>query len=333
MFISLIKKILLPTLYIKNRGCCADKKVVTPLLRLIFIRKSWHRNTQLSKNISIYLKMNIRYYIIISSLILSFSSCKDKKEDKKPDEIAETIPSNLQIDHFNIWVKNPKRAKKQLTDIGFTSVPDSLSQIHEGQGTTGRYFYFLNGYLELIFVYNQTELEKNVEKNKGLDFLERANFKKNGASPFSIALKLNNYNTEKIPFEKIRYHQNWMEKNANIYSAKNSKTHLKEPSIFVVYPEIESDRFESLSDLKNIPDQYAFARDFYRHPNGAQKVTKIIITSTDLDLKTKTVTAVNRINNTTIKNGKEHLMELYFDNNIQGKSFDLRPELPLIINL
>jgi hypothetical protein len=26
-------------------------------------------------------------------------------------------------------------------------------------------------------------------------------------------------------------------------------------------------------------------------------------------------------------------MELYFDNHIQGKSFDLRPELPLIVYL
>ncbi|KOY51996.1 hypothetical protein I602_1556 [Polaribacter dokdonensis DSW-5] len=46
-----------------------------------------------------------------------------------------------------------------MTQIGFTSVPDSLSAIHEGQGTTGRYFRFLNSYLELIFVYNQKELE------------------------------------------------------------------------------------------------------------------------------------------------------------------------------
>jgi len=41
--------------------------------------------------------------------------------------------------------------------------------------------------------------------------------------------------------------------------------------------------------------------------------------------------AVNGIEGLAVKKGAAHLMELYFDDNIQGKSFDLRPELPLKI--
>lgn len=272
-------------------------------------------------------------YIFGLLIILSLWSCEDRKTEKRNREATKTSSTDLQVDHFNIWVKNPKIAKERLTDIGFTSIPDSLSAIHKGQGTAGRYFYFLNGYLELIFVYDQNELEENNRINKSLDFTERANFEKNGASPFSIALKVKDYNIGKIPFEKIKYHQDWMEENVSIYSAKNSKTHLKEPSIFVVYPEIESEQFETLADLKNIPDEYAFARAFYQHPNGAKKVTNIIITSTAINLNTETIQAVNAIENVIVKNGSEHLMELYFDENIQGKSFDLRPELPIKIYL
>jgi hypothetical protein len=260
-------------------------------------------------------------------------SCKDQKTDINLYEKTETISTELKVDHFNIWVKNPTKTQKLLTNIGFTAVPDTLSQIHQGQGTTGRYFYFLNSYLELIFVYNQTEFEENNKKNNALDFKERTNFKKNGASPFSIALKVKDYNVEKIPFKKISYHQDWMEENTNIYSAKNSKINLKEPSIFVVYPEIEWEEFETISDLKNIPEEYAIWREFYKHPNGAQKVTKIIITSSNLNLNTETIKAINGIENLTIKNGKEHLMELHFDNDVQRIFFDLRPELPLIIYL
>ena len=261
------------------------------------------------------------------------SSCKGEKTEKETNEIAENAQSDLQVDHLNIWVENPMKAKEQLTKIGFTSVPDSLSSIHHGQGTSGRYFYFLNTYLELIFVYDQNELEENNRKNKDLDFTERANFQENGASPFSIALRVKDYDIDKIPFEKISYRQDWMEKDATIYSAKNSKTHLKEPSFFVVYPELEWDRFETQSELERIPDEYAIWREFYKHPNGAQKLTNVVITSTDLKTETETIKAVNGIENVTIKNGTEHLMELYFDNSIQGKSFDLRPELPLIIHL
>ncbi|MDT0647761.1 VOC family protein [Zunongwangia sp. F260] len=277
--------------------------------------------------------MNIRNNIKILVLILGFYSCKENKHQNNTNEITQNISSDLEVDHLNIWVENPTKAKEKLVQIGFTAIPDSLSQIHKGQGTAGRYFNFLNGYLELIFVYNQNELEENINKNKDLDFRARANFEKNQASPFSIALKVKDYKVEKIPFEKVRYHQDWMEENANIYSAKNSRTHLKEPSIFVVYPEIESNRFETLADLKNIPDEYALWREFYKHPNGAKKITNILITSTDLDLKTETIKAANGIENLTVKNGTEHLMELYFDNNVQEKSFDLRPELPLVIYL
>ena len=277
--------------------------------------------------------MNIRNYIIIPVTILIFSSCIDESKEQKTNKITHSVSTDLEVDHFNIWVGDPKTTKQRLTEIGFTSVPDSLSAIHKGQGTAGRYFNFLNAYLELVFVYDQNELEENNKNNKDLDFTERAAFKKNGASPFSIALKIKDYEVEKIPFEKVIYHQEWMEENANIFSARNSKTHLKEPSIFVVYPEIESERFETLSDLNNIPNEYAFAREFYKHQNGAKKITNIIITSTDLDLYTETIKAVNGIQNLTVKNGAEHLMELYFDNNVQGKSFDLRPELPLIVYL
>lgn len=55
-------------------------------------------------------------------------------------------------------------------------------------------------------------LEENNRINKQLDFTERANFEKNGASPFSVALKVKDYNLAKIPFETVRYHQDWMQK-------------------------------------------------------------------------------------------------------------------------
>ena len=277
--------------------------------------------------------MNIRNYVIIIAIVFSITSCKNHQKENNIKKKIESVSSDLQIDHLNIWVKNPKKAKARLTDIGFSSVPDSLSPIHKGQGTTGRYFHFFNGYLELIFVYNQNELEENNALNKDLDFIERANFANNGASPFSIALKVKEYNIEKIPFKKVKYYQDWMEENTAIYAAMSSKINLKEPSVFVMHPEMESGRFESLTELENFPPKDASWKEYFKHPNGAEKITKAIITSPDLDITTETIEAVNNIKNLIVKNGKEHLMELHFDDDIQGKSFDLRPELPLIIFL
>lgn len=143
--------------------------------------------------------MNLRYYYIVF-LILVFSACTKEKINQKKT-------SNLQVDHFNIWTKSPQLAKEKLIELGFIALPDSLSKVHHGQGTTGRYFYFLNNYLELIYVNDEKEFKANNAKNKDLDFAERADFKNNDASPFSIALKVKDYNTDKIPFQKVTYHQ------------------------------------------------------------------------------------------------------------------------------
>lgn len=186
----------------------------------------------------------MKYNHIIVFIILSILfSCTNSRTQVESSEETTSVSTDLKVDHVNIWVKNPQLAKNLLVDIGFTSVPDSLSKIHNGQGTSGRYFNFLNGYLELIFIHNQEEFNKNNQINHNLDFNERADFMANGASPFGIALKIKDYDIEKIPFEKVRYRQDWMGEKASIYSAKNSKVNIKEPSIFVVYPEIEADVF------------------------------------------------------------------------------------------
>ncbi|CAL2104176.1 conserved protein of unknown function [Tenacibaculum sp. 190130A14a] len=273
-------------------------------------------------------------YIYIIIIIFGLSSCKkERTSEPNPKPILQHSSPDIKLDHFNIWVDRPEKAKQKLEEIGFYAVPDSLSTVHVGQGTTGKYFYFLNSYLELIFPYNQEEFDKNNKINHLMDFYERANHTTNGASPFGLALKIKDYDLDKVPFNIVAYHQNWMKENASIYAAKNSKINLKEPSIFIVYPEIESDVFQTMDDLKNIPEEYSFVRTFYKHPNGAQKVTKIHITSNGLNSDSKTIKTINNIEKISTENGKEHLMELYFDNGIQNKSFDLRPELPIIIHL
>ena len=146
-------------------------------------------------------------------------------------------------------------------------------------------------------------------------------------------MKVKGYAVEKIPFAKYAYHQEWMNDSNSIYTAKNSKVNLGEPSVFVVYPEIEADDFKTLDDLKQIPEEAALWREFFKHPNGAKRVTKIAITSTNLNKESETTRALNEIENLTVKQGQQHLMELYFDNQAQDKTFDLRPDLPLKIYL
>ncbi len=263
--------------------------------------------------------MRLISYIFI---FLTLTGCQISNEE-----------SNLKIDHVNIWSKNPKVAKEKLEKIGFTAIPDSLCQIHKGQGTTGRYFYFLNAYLELIFIHNEEEFAKNVEKNNELDFMERSNSPVNGFSPFSIALKMDDYNKEKVPFKTIDYAQDWMGEENQILVAKNSKIKKGEPSLFIIYPEIEYDVFESKEDLSKIPEEYSIWRTFYEHKNGAEKISKVKIFSRELDHESETIKMLKELEGFEFVEGEDYLMELYFDKQKKNEIYDMRPEIPLIIYL
>ena len=91
--------------------------------------------------------MNRYNLFLVLGLLFSLFSCKGNRTDKKLNKTVVNSSTELRIDHVNIWVKNPKKAKEKLIEIEFSSVPDSLSEIHKGQGTSGRYFYFLMGIL------------------------------------------------------------------------------------------------------------------------------------------------------------------------------------------
>ncbi len=265
---------------------------------------------------------------ILLCLTLLLTSCTSNEAPTGSEEV-----STLGIDHINVWVKDPIKAKAELERLGFTAVPDSLSQIHHGQGTTGRYFYFLNIYLELIYVYDEVIFQENANSNPALDFIERSNSPENGYLPFGIALKMDNYDKTKIPFATVSYHQDWMGEGNNIYAAQSAKLKKAEPSVFVIYPEIEYEKFENLDSLKRIPDEYSIWRAFYQHENGAEKISKIKIYTDQLDQESSTIKNINTIENVAIKVGKEQLMELYFDDHRQKKTYDLRPTIPLILHL
>jgi len=264
-------------------------------------------------------KMKLILYMLP---IMLLTGCKVDSEESK-----------FTVDHVNIWLKNPRIAKDKLEEIGFQGIPDSLCLIHTGQGTTGRYFYFLNSYLEFIFINDEEEFEDNAEKNKELDFIERVNNHETGFLPFSIALKMENYNKDQIPFEVIPYAQDWMGESNKIYAAKNSKIKKEEPSLFIIYPEIAYDVFENKKELSKIPEEYSIWREFYKHKNGAEKISKIKIHSSELDPKSETVKMLKKLKEVELVEGEEYLMELYFDNQKKNEIYDMRPEIPLKIYL
>ncbi|WP_298511913.1 hypothetical protein [uncultured Kordia sp.] len=281
------------------------------------------------------MKKSILIILLTCIAIVSCDSKKQVKTEKETKvEIAPELIKNLKVDHFNLWTKKPEEFKKKLVKAGFTVIPDSLRPPHVGQGTQGKYINFLNMYFEIISVYDEEELMANQKQNPLLDFETRKNYEKNGASPFSISLQMKAYDASKIPFETVKYHQSWMSSDSvNIESAKSSKTNFSEPSVFVVYPEISSDDFATIEDLVKIPEEYAMWREFFKHSNGAKRVTNMKVHMVRKHEVSDVIPVLNGIEGLQIIDDTSHFIEVDFDHKIQNIKLDFRPDFPVIINL
>ena len=82
--------------------------------------------------------MRINKALFVLTISLIYYSFENHQTAVKSEEKLESTSSDLEVDHLNIWVSNPAAAKEQLENLGFSSVPDSISDVHDGQGTAGR---------------------------------------------------------------------------------------------------------------------------------------------------------------------------------------------------
>nr|WP_299345268.1 VOC family protein [Allomuricauda sp.] len=250
-------------------------------------------------------------------------------QETKAIESAEGETTSLKLDHFFLWIEDPDATVRKLENIGFTAIPDSLSAIHEGQGTAGRYFYFLNTYFELLFVHDREALIANDQKYGFLETQKRVDYENTKASAFGIGLQMEKYDPDRIPFEVSRFYQTYLPDNSYLYFASSSEQMIREPLTFVVCPELQSTVKDS-ETLSKMPENI---RGFYEHGNKALRVSRIVFTIDHKGPFSKTMEKVDKVDNIHIKKGKEQLLEIFFDNQVQGKSHDLRPELPVIIYL
>ena len=86
-------------------------------------------------------------------------------------------------DHIFIFTNDQGRIANQLVEFGLS---EGSNRIHAGQGTTNRKFYFENFFLEVLWVYNEAEINSELIKPIGL--WQRANYLSNDTSPFGLCI-------------------------------------------------------------------------------------------------------------------------------------------------
>ncbi|AMY08722.1 hypothetical protein LuPra_01926 [Luteitalea pratensis] len=184
---------------------------------------------------------------------------------------------------------------------------------HPGQGTACRRFFFGNAYLELVWVANADEAQTPAVAPTRL--WDRWSQRRRGASPFGIVLRGGRAASNAAPtWPTWPYRPSWLGEGQSIEFAQD--TPLREPEI-IAMPFVRERARAGLEPLDH---------DF--------PLTHITSTTCGLDAASQLSAASQALHASGIVSfepAREPTLRLAFADAVEGKTMDLWPTLPLVL--
>jgi len=211
---------------------------------------------------------------------------------------------SMYLDHIFIITKPDAPEAERLSALGLR---EGNPNTHPGQGTSNRRFFLDKFTIELVFVSDATEAANGAGSRLGI--LNRS--KDRTASPFGIVVRSKDVETAP-DFPSWQYFPDYFPDDWCFYVGENSDQ-LEEP-LCICMP-------LSLPKRKDVPDQYT---------NPDWQLTELTIHSPRTEFS-KTLREFASIEKVAIEPGDAHRMTMKFNNGVAGRSKNLMPELPLVL--
>jgi hypothetical protein len=219
----------------------------------------------------------------------------------------------FEIDHLFILTDIGAYAAERLVSFGLL---EGTSNMHPGQGTTNRRFFFHSAMLELLWVHDPEEVQSELIRPTRL--WERWKNRANGSCPFGICLRPTLDSDETVAFSSWAYRPPYLPQTMSIEVGKNSPI-LTEPWLFQ-------------TPFGQRPDQYPVEKlQPLDHATGFREITRVELVGPATNPMSPELRAVVNTKQVQFREGAEYCMELGFDGEVQGKQVDFRPGLPLVI--
>jgi hypothetical protein len=210
---------------------------------------------------------------------------------------------SLILDHFLILTGEGAPEAELLTEIGLVEGPRN---VHPGQGTANRRFFFRNAMLELAYVRDQAEALSG--SGRHLRIAER--LRSAQASPFGVMLRATDSVSEQ-KFHGWPYFADYLGPDLYFLIGDNSDV-LEEPLCVLMPANMP------LPAVKRPPT----------HP--FELVTELRI-GVPVGTASNTLNAVGNVDGVTVELKTPHHMEIVFNAYRAGCLRDFRPSLPLTI--
>ncbi|MFK7859714.1 MAG: hypothetical protein AB8B64_12880 [Granulosicoccus sp.] len=211
---------------------------------------------------------------------------------------------SIELDHIILLTGEGAPLANLLVEAGLV---EGSSNIHPGQGTSNRRFFFQNTTLEFLYVHDLVETTSGPAQ--GLRFGDRS--LDSDASPFGLVMRTVKGDAE-IPFDGWKYCPDYFASDMCFFVGVNSNN-LKEP-LCICMP-------DNLSQRKDLP--------IPENPNLA--LTELIISIPVLKASNPLL-AISKCQNIVIELDKPNRLELTFNNGVHGKRHDFTSKMPLILN-
>lgn len=201
----------------------------------------------------------------------------------------------MNIHHLFIFSNRQGKEADELVEFGLI---EGSSNIHQGQGTRCRRFFFKNFYLEILWVYNESEFLN--PDTVSVNLHKRALFHRNGCSPFGICL----VNPGSNLFEKSqKYHPGF----------------LPEEMDFEVISNWQKPYYPWTFHLPFIKEA-SFSKEFVNNPLKPECLTKTIF-HVPVKKRKDIFAQILEDGNIFFEYGDHYMVTLEFDSNILGKEW------------
>jgi hypothetical protein len=218
-----------------------------------------------------------------------------------------------ELDHIFICVS---RGAEEASALAACGLNEGKPNVHPGQGTACRRFSFRNGYIELLWVSNESEAKSEAIHPTRL--WERWAGRGSGSCPFGFGFRPRANDVASPPFPAWEYRPPYLPGPWGFQVATNAAV-LTEPMLFYL-------PFLQRPDARPSTD-----RQKAEHGAGLREITRVEMLSPSTNSLSPALTAVVSAGLVRMRRAKEYLVEVGFDGESQGRVADCRPALPLVL--
>lgn len=218
-----------------------------------------------------------------------------------------------ELDHVSLCVSVGGPEADRLAALGLT---EGQPNRHPGQGTACRRFFFANAYLELLWVESPEEAQGPLASP--LRLWERWSGRGSRTCPFGLILRPASPADTAPPFAAWEYRPPYLPPPLALHVGVNAAC-VEEPSLFYV-------------PVRRRPDTFPMQeRQPLEHAAGFRELAALRIFGPYPAGRSAAMQAAERTGAVSFHQSPEHLAEVGFDGERQGRRADLRPALPLVM--